>query len=152
MKSIMRKLWLGMIQFFLLILVEVQAISLTSTNFHHSFILVSLPHLPKFDSKSYSEYHGCIKKRLEGCEDKDNKEQYGVCVMRGFSSCMKRQSNMFEPEYLHAKDCKISCNNRVKGYSKFRFGFCLTECYKSHPSRHLNLVSSRTSLSLSTFA
>ena len=68
--------------------------------------------------------------------------------MRGFSSCMKRQSNMFEPEYLHAKDCKISCNNRVKGYSKFRFGFCLTECYKSHPSRHLNLVSSRNSLSL----
>ena len=79
MKSIMRKLLLGMIHFFLLILVEVQAISLTSTNFHHSFILVSLPHLPKFDSKSYSEYHGCIKKRLESCEDKDNKEQYGVC-------------------------------------------------------------------------
>ncbi len=123
----MIKLLLGKIILIILVLVEVQATSLTSITFHPSSVLILFPDLSKLDNVDEG-FHGCFEKKIMYCSKEIDWEEFEMCVLRNFHRCMR---NNFRPDdlgYRFAIHCQLVCNN-MEIKLAFEFGLCVLKCY-----------------------
>ena len=114
-RKFMRKLLLGMMILVILVLVEVQATSLTSITFHPSSVLILFPDLSKLDNVDEG-FHGCFEKKIMYCSKEIDREEFEMCVLRNFHRCMR---NNFRPDDL----------------ARLSFCYTLSACMQQHGNK-----------------
>ena len=133
----MRKLLLGMMILVILVLVEVQATSLTSITFHPSSVLILFPDLSKLDNVDEG-FHGCFEKKTMYCQHLSKEidlEEFGICILRNFHRCTRNYFRQDDLGYLSAKHCQLVCNKKEIKLA-FDFGLCVLKCYVWHHTKH----------------
>jgi hypothetical protein len=135
-----RKLTLVMMEFFILVLLNVQAIDLSPTSFSPSGLPILYSHSELDEVKA--TIHTCFADGIKDCEKTRSLPKLSIPPLSGFESCLikvhalcwAKQHGEEEMSSEHFT-CIFRCVTHQSD-----IGSCFTKCYEKHVENHADVI------------